>query len=660
MKKKWIKVLATLFLCAMLALGFTACEEESGSLYVGGENNEQDVGDSSSVSPDSNLVDTASISFKTFSVDGTNVYGKVSNTTEEFSFINEITTTGTAKFVVSLDVYGIQQVATKTIPLSVGDNKVYVIEMIDGEPTNVYTVTIRRKPMYTVTFEGDDGTFLENQLVEEDSLVNKPTATKAGYILANWDYDFSKPITKDTTIIGCWQAINYPVSYNLSGGSIDDKANPTTYTIETDISLVSPTRENYEFLGWYNGENEITTFVGLYGELELTAKWKSIFLVEGNSIMGLTDYGKENYTVLGIPSEIDGVTITNIGLSAFAHYKTVLDKLTKVVIPATVVSIEADAFCGCYNLTEVVIPYGVENIGGGAFCHSGLTSITIPDSVINIGKGAFSLCHKLREVVLSNSIISIEGDVFYDCPKLQYYEQNGLKYLGNPTNPYLYLLGVISKNITTANINKKCIAIGSYAFSECFNLASVEIPDNVKAIGMYAFFCCESLANIMIPDSVTSIGTSAFERCHGLTSVTIGNNVRSIDESAFGSCSSLTSIIIPDSVTSIGNYAFSSCNGLTNVVIGNGVTSLGESVFEGCSSLTEVIIPNAVVSIGTSAFGGCVSLTSVIFKNSNGWRARPIMGGRVIFFDSGELSNPSTAASYLKSTYCHHYKWVLI
>ncbi len=457
------------------------------------------------------------VSFKTLSVEGTDVYGKVSNETETFSFIEEISTRPTVKFIVSLDIYGIQQVATKMIPLSVGDNKVYVIEMVDGEPAKVYTVTVRRKPMYTVTFEGDDGTFVENQLVEEDSLVNKPTATKAGYILANWDCDFSKPIKKDTTIIGHWQAVTYPVSYELAGGNIDNKVNPTTYTIETDISLASPTRENYEFLGWYNGENKITTFVGLYGELELTAKWKSIFVVEGNSIMGLTDYGKEHYnTVLDIPSEIDGVAITAIGASAFAHYKVLLDKLTRVVIPNSVVSIEPDAFCGCQSLTEVVIPYGVKNIGGSAFDSSGLTSIEIPESVISIGNYTFASC-PLKNVVIPNSIVSIEGDVFYDCPNLHYNEENGLKYLGNPINPYLYLLGAISKNITTASVNEKCIVIGSYAFSECVDLVSVEIPQKLKSIGKYAFFCCGNLTSVEIPNTVMSIGERVFEGCDSLT-----------------------------------------------------------------------------------------------------------------------------------------------
>ena len=79
--------------------------------------------------------------------------------------------------------------------------------------------------------------------------------------------------------------------------------------------------------------------------------------------------------------------------------------------------------------------------------------------------------------------------------------------------------------------------------------------------------------------SVTSIGDSAFTYCYSLTSVTIPNSVTSIGSSAFFHCSSLTSITIPNSVTSIGGYAFYGCSSFTSVTIGNSVTSIGDGAF---------------------------------------------------------------------------------
>ena len=86
----------------------------------------------------------SSLMFKTLSVNNNKVNGKVSNSTENFSFINEIKTTGNTKFIISLDIYGINQVITKTIALTPGNNTVYIIEMLSDEPKNIYEVTIRR------------------------------------------------------------------------------------------------------------------------------------------------------------------------------------------------------------------------------------------------------------------------------------------------------------------------------------------------------------------------------------------------------------------------------------------------------------------------------------------------------------------------------------
>ena len=52
--------------------------------------------------------------------------------------------------------------------------------------------------------------------------------------------------------------------------------------------------------------------------------------------------------------------------------------------------------------------------------------------------------------------------------------------------------------------------IGEYAFSNCWSLASVTIPEGVTSIGQLAFYYSESLASVTIPDSVTSIGERAF------------------------------------------------------------------------------------------------------------------------------------------------------
>jgi hypothetical protein len=137
-------------------------------------------------------------------------------------------------------------------------------------------------------------------------------------------------------------------------------------------------------------------------------------------------------------------------------------------------------------------------------------------------------------------------------------------------------------------------SIGDEAFSGCWGLTSVTIPNSVTSIGSDAFSFCGGLTSVTIPDSVTSIGEDAFYGCNGLTSVTIPNIVTSIGIAAFWGCGGLTSVTIPDSVTSIGEDAFYNCSGLTCVTIGNGVTSIGPSAFYGCDNLDEITIDKPV------------------------------------------------------------------
>lgn len=141
--------------------------------------------------------------------------------------------------------------------------------------------------------------------------------------------------------------------------------------------------------------------------------------------------------------------------------------------------------------------------------------------------------------------------------------------------------------------------LGEAAFSDCDSLTSVTIPDSLTSIGEYAFFWCTNLINISIPGGVTSIGYQAFAGCENLQSVSI-----------------------PSSVTSIGNYAF-----------------------YGCIRLETLSIPSSITSIGSEAFSNCDSLTSAVFESADGWSA----GGEPIA--AADLSDPATAAKYLRYTY---------
>ena len=145
------------------------------------------------------LQEETGILFNTLTVNGTKVYGKVSNTTTEFSFIDEVTVKGNATYVVDNDKDCGSPIYSKTVDLVIGDNTFYVLEII-GNDVKLFTVTIRRRPMYEVTFDVNGGTTVDRQTIEEDSVATEPETTKMGYTLVGWNYDFTQPITQETHI----------------------------------------------------------------------------------------------------------------------------------------------------------------------------------------------------------------------------------------------------------------------------------------------------------------------------------------------------------------------------------------------------------------------------------------------------------------------------
>ena len=370
------------------------------------------------------------ITFKTMQVaaDGETVYGKVSNATTTFSFLKEIEEQGNATYQVYKEITCETLIASKSISLNVGDNTVYILQTV-GKDLKLYTVTVRRRPMYTVSFNSNGGTTVQSQQVEEDSFATVPITRRAGYTFTRWTYDFSKAITKNTEIKAVWKINQYTLTL-IYGNGQPDKIITQDYNSIIEAVSDPEERAGYDFIGW----NETIPETMPAENITITAKWNEIFYRcnSGEIITGLTDYGKNKYTELIIPAEIDGVKITSIDYYAFGG----CSGLTSITIPDSVTSIGSYAFSGCSGLTSITIPDSVTSIGNYAFyCCRGLTSITIPDSVKSIGDYAFSDCSGLTSVTIGNSVTSI----------------------------------------------------GDYAFWRCSGVTSVTIPDSVTSIGNSAF-----------------------------------------------------------------------------------------------------------------------------------------------------------------------------
>ena len=188
--------------------------------------------------------------------------------------------------------------------------------------------------------------------------------------------------------------------------------------------------------------------------------------------------------------------------------------------------------------------------------------------------------------------------------------------------------------------------IGDRAFSACFSLTSVTLPEGLTSIGEDSFQRCESLASIALPAGLTAIGDNAFFSC-GLTSIALPDSLTSMGANPFLGCSSLTAIdispnhpvfaqtdgvlyekgsgtlvcypagkadssfAVPEGTLSIGDDAFAGCFSLTSIALPEGLTSIGEGAFVGCFFLRTIALPDSLMTIGDSAFVGCFALSAV-------------------------------------------------
>lgn len=265
-----------------------------------------------------------------------------------------------------------------------------------------------------------------------------------------------------------------------------------------------------------------------------------------------------------------------------------------------------------------------------------------------------SILLMLLPMMASADVVEIDG-IWYDLvniSKVKYAAVTKKPNVSSYSGSYSGVIDIPAK-VTYEGTEFDVTSIGAGAFSYCYKLTSITIPNSLTRIELNAFYNCNGLTAITIHNGVESIGSSAFSGCSGLTAITIPQSVTSIGSEAFEKCNSLTSVhitdieawcnikfgdyysnplsyahklylngleyndlVIPNSITSIESNAFSGCRSLTSITIPNSVKSIGAGAFSGCSGLTSITIPNSVTDIKV-AFTGCSGLSSINVEEGN-------------------------------------------
>ena len=362
-----------------------------------------------------------------------------------------------------------------------------------------------------------------------------------------------------------------------------------------------------------------------------------------------------------------------VGIGPSVFYNS---KLTSIVIPESVTSIDDGAFSSCVKLANVIFSENsqLNNIGAKTFYYcTAITSITIPASVTYIQTSAFENCSELTNVIFAENsqLTYIGSNAFKDCENLTSItlsETNHLTSIGSSafngcdnlknitlpssvTNIGEYALRDISVvNITSieawCNINFSSKTANPLYFSCVLYLNGSEIsgnmviPEGIAKIPLYAFYGCDLITSITIPSSVTSIGAYAFCYCPNLSEINFNatamndlNRESYVFKNAGKNTNGIT-VNIGASVSKIPAYLFYSAPqenspsyytspNITNVVFAENsqCTSIGKYAFSYCTSLTSIEIPAIMTSIGDYTFAGYydapMGLISVTFAEGS-------------------------------------------
>ena len=168
-------------------------------------------------------------------------------------------------------------------------------------------------------------------------------------------------------------------------------------------------------------------------------------------------------------------------------------------------------------------------------------------------------------------------------------------------------------------------SIGNEAFSWCYHLKSIRVPESVTKIGINPFRFRNSLEQIIV-----SADHPVLEVIDGLLyykpekklvycplnkqQVEIPQGIQIIGDYAFECCASLNSITFPDSLKNIGDDAFSNCYRLSSIILPEGLTSIGNTAFVACNSLRSITLPDSLTEIGTNPFMGCGFLDRIVLS----------------------------------------------
>lgn len=203
------------------------------------------------------------------------------------------------------------------------------------------TRALTLKPGTKISIEGSD-----DFTVSTDLVIPAPTAEPdAGYRQVGYKANVSSDGSLVRMSLASFDPVPYTLSLDAAGGKLPSGA-PSTFTVESGLTLPQPTRASYAFLGWYDDAGKAWAGVpkGTTGDLSLTAKWaRDLSCAE---VTGLDD----SYEYTGEPIE-PVLTVTHDGaqLARGVDYEVSFGSNTNVGTASVLVAAMGDETSGTWR-----------------------------------------------------------------------------------------------------------------------------------------------------------------------------------------------------------------------------------------------------------------------------------------------------------------------
>lgn len=147
------------------------------------------------------------------------------------------------------------------------------------------------------------------------------------------------------------------------------------------------------------------------------------------------------------------------------------------------------------------------------------------------------------------------------------------------------------------------LEIGTKAFKGNETITNVVLPNSVTAIRGWAFDNCVNLKSINMPHDLKVIEKYAFNSCKALEDVKFCDNITSIGECAFQLCLSIKEFVIPGSIATVSEHSCNSLQNMETLVFKEGVKVIEKRSFINAYAIEDIYFPRTIEEIADYSVG---------------------------------------------------------